>query len=230
MKYHFYCIPGLGFNELIFSKLDLSPYPMSILNWIEPDSNESIDSYAMRMSKLIDQQKGIEVILLGHSFGGVMAQEIAKIIPIYQVFIVSSIKSREELTYTLKLVHLTKAYTLFNKNLVLRTFWLFADRHGFTTQAKKDMFVDMLLQNTNNYLQWALKTISAWNGKATLPMVFHIHGDKDIIFPIKNIRTPYYLIEGGNHIMIYDKAAEVSQIIVDRLDVLSRENDSPCLG
>lgn len=225
MKYHFYCIPGLGFNELIYSKLDLSPHPMTILNWIEPHHNEPIESYAMRMSKLIHLRDDVKVVLIGHSFGGVMAQEISKIIQVHQVFIVSSIKSRDELSYTLKLVHLTKAYALFSKNLVLRTFWIYAERHGFTTAAKKDMFIKMVHQNSNTYLKWALKTISAWNGKGALKKVFQIHGDKDIIFSIKKIQAPYYLIEGGDHIMIYDKADEIREVIFDRLRVLSIENE-----
>lgn len=225
MKYHFYCIPGLGFNELIFSKLDLSPYPMTILNWIEPNDNEPIESYAARMSERIVLEDGVDIILLGHSFGGVMAQEIARIISVKQVFIVSSIKTRTELSNILKMIHHTRAYALFSKNLVRYTFWLYAERHGFTTAAKRDMFMEMLLQNTDTYLKWALKTIAAWREKGALKKIFHIHGNKDIIFPIEKIQVPYYLIEGGDHIMIYDKATEIRSVIFNRLQVLSLNSE-----
>jgi len=40
----------------------------------------------------------------------------------------------------------------------------------------------------------------------------HIHGDQDRIFPIKNIK-PDYVIKGGTHMMVWNRADEISAII-----------------
>jgi hypothetical protein len=36
----------------------------------------------------------------------------------------------------------------------------------------------------------------------------HIHGDNDKIFPVKKIK-PTHIIEGGTHMMIYNRAKEI---------------------
>ncbi len=51
-----------------------------------------------------------------------------------------------------------------------------------------------------------------WQQKETLPYVHHIHGNKDEIFPIKNISNCIE-INNGTHIMILNKAKIVSKII-----------------
>jgi hypothetical protein len=42
--------------------------------------------------------------------------------------------------------------------------------------------------------------------------IVHIHGDHDKIFPVKHL-NPTHIIPGGSHIMMLNKAAEVSQCI-----------------
>lgn len=220
MNYHIYCIPGLGFNEAIFSKLALSPHRVTILNWIEPQPEESIQSYASRMLQGIEEEDGAEVVLLGHSFGGVMAQEIALQKNIALVIIMSSIRFGDEIPNYLKAVNKTRLYNFFSVELIKRTFPFFGERHGFDTSDKKEMFMDMLFQNSNTYLQWALKTITQWQGGLKGFKFFRIHGSKDLTFEIDKQIQPYYLVEGGNHIMVYDRSDEINEMILDKLRIL----------
>ena len=76
------------------------------------------------------------------------------------------------------------------------------------------MFINMIERNTDTYLSWALRTISQWESDYTIevPMI-HIHGNKDRTFPISNIKNVDYVIEGGNHFMVYSKAREIATIL-----------------
>ena len=103
-------MPGMAANSLIFQYIKLpAPYQLFYLDWIPPRENESLQSYALRMCDLIKEPLPI---LLGVSFGGILVQEMAKIIEVRKTVIVSSIKSNKELPITMKLGKLTKAYKI----------------------------------------------------------------------------------------------------------------------
>ena len=48
------------------------------------------------------------------------------------------------------------------------------------------------------------KQVVSWNQQESDPNLIHIHGDKDLIFPIENITNPI-VVKGGTHIMIINK-------------------------
>lgn len=81
MKKHLYFIPGTAANSKIFERIELpkDQFEMHFLEWIVPASkDETIEAYAKRFSEGIIHENPI---LLGVSFGGIMAQEVSKIIP-----------------------------------------------------------------------------------------------------------------------------------------------------
>ena len=43
-----------------------------------------------------------------------------------------------------------------------------------------------------------------WKQDIPLPGVYHIHGDNDLVFPIKNINN-VITVQGGSHIMLLTK-------------------------
>ena len=112
-KVQLYCVPGLGASPKIFENLDLPEDRIDIhfLEWKIPLSlEETIEHYAERMCRDIHHKNPI---LLGVSFGGVMVQEMAKVIDTKKIILVSSIKSHHELPNRLRVIRNTKAYKLF---------------------------------------------------------------------------------------------------------------------
>ena len=55
-----------------------------------------------------------------------------------------------------------------------------------------------------NYLKWAIREILNWKQKKPLEGVIHLHGDKDITFPISLIKN-CITIQGGTHALILTK-------------------------
>lgn len=68
------------------------------------------------------------------------------------------------------------------------------------------------------YLKWSIEKVVLWNRSQVDERVIHIHGDKDNMFPIQNIRK-CVVVEGGTHVMIYTKCrwfnANLPAIILD---------------
>jgi hypothetical protein len=66
------------------------------------------------------------------------------------------------------------------------------------------------------YTNWAIHQILHWKNEWQPGDLIHIHGDKDHIFPIKNIKADY-IIAGGGHFMIMNRTERVNGIIKELL-------------
>src|SRR6478609_5267876 len=96
-----YIVSGLGADERVFQYLDLSGYDIKHIQWIIPVKNESLQEYARRLSAQIKHEKPI---LIGMSFGAIMAVEIGKFIKTEKIILLSSVKTKNELPAYLKLI------------------------------------------------------------------------------------------------------------------------------
>jgi len=209
-----FLIPGLGFDNRIFDKLNLHISAFQFLNWIEPKADELIRDYTIRFSDRINFDDE-EIILIGHSFGGMIAQEISALKPITKIILISSVKSREEIPFhfrTLEPLHLHK---LFSKELTVKTIKLWGASHGYQSKEIQNLVKDMVNSQTNNYLQWALKQLSIWEKPQVNydTELFQIHGELDKTFPLKFIEEPDVVIDQGSHFMVYNKSKEISKIL-----------------
>ncbi|MBK7103886.1 MAG: alpha/beta hydrolase [Ignavibacteriae bacterium] len=211
-QYSLYFIPGLCFDKRIFENLNLNSQKITYLNWIEPRIKESLSNYVERITQQISNNEN-KIILIGHSFGGIVVQEISKIINVEKVIIISSIKLSKEKPFSLLMFKHLPVYKLFNKKLVLKTFPLWANLFGYNSDKGKTLFINMLNNCTDNYFRWAFDKIVNWeNEKIIHPNLFHIHGTNDKTFPIKLISNPI-IVEDGSHFMVNSKAEDLSKIL-----------------
>ena len=107
---HVYLMPGMSANSLIFEKIKFPQnFSLHYLEWIDPYIYESLEDYAIRFSKLIIHKNPV---LIGVSFGGILVQEVSKIIKVSKLVIISSVKSNSELPTHMKFGKATKSYKL----------------------------------------------------------------------------------------------------------------------
>ncbi|HEY6953910.1 MAG TPA: alpha/beta hydrolase, partial [Flavisolibacter sp.] len=83
-----YCISGLGADEKAFERLEVRGCALQHINTLPPIENESLSAYAARM---FEQVKEENPIILGISFGGMIAIEMAKQSAIQKLILVSTI-------------------------------------------------------------------------------------------------------------------------------------------
>lgn len=210
---HIYLIPGLGLDGRIFKHLDLKGHAVTILNWLEPYKNESLRDYAQRMANDIDNKD--QNVLIGHSFGGILSQEIASFKSIQKVILISSIKSRDEHPLQWRIFKPLGLYRLMSKPLMIDTVGLWGAMHDYVSKEEKQLFRHMANAHSHHYLRWAMKRLSEWN-KPDFPTsteVIHFHGTNDKTFPYKLIQNPDYTIEEGGHFMVYRRASELNEIL-----------------
>ena len=214
-KIYVYCIPGMAASSEIFEHIVLpETYIIYKLDWIIPFQNESLESYAKRISKKITKP---DPILIGVSFGGILVQEISKHISFKKIFIISSIKSSYELPVTMRMAKKTNIHKILPFEWInsLDKLALFAFGNGIKKKIK--LYQKYLSVRNPNYLKWAMNCIVHWNQKNVIKGLIHIHGKKDNIFPVKNITGKVYLIE-GNHAIIITKANQINKLVSQLLN------------
>ena len=198
-----YLMPGMAASPKIFEyiKLPESQFEVHLLEWIIPTQNETISAYALRLSKHIKHE---HAVLLGVSFGGVMVQEISKHIKLRKLIIVSSVKSSYELPKKMLIAKATKAYALVPTQLASKIDVFEKYAFGKNIVKRLELYKTYLSVNDSLYLSWAIKEMVCWEQTEVIPDVVHIHGDKDAVFPIKNIKD-CIVLKNGTHIAIINK-------------------------
>jgi pimeloyl-ACP methyl ester carboxylesterase len=206
-----YCISGLGADEKAFAKIKVPGYELEFIDWLTPEKNEPIDAYARRMSKAVKEE---QPVLMGLSFGGIMCIEIAKLIKVDKVILVSSVPVHKQIPLWMR----TAGKLKLNKILPIRSASTLMqpvqDYHiGASTPEEKEIVRHYRKIVSPVYLHWAINAILNWKNEWRPERMFHIHGDADRIFPIKNVQ-PDYTINEGTHFMIFTKAKEISEKLV----------------
>jgi len=211
-KIHF--ISGLGADERVFQFLHLNGFEQHFVKWESPFHHESLQSYCKRLIIQLDLTN--DVVLIGVSFGGIIAQEIAKLILVKKVIIVSSIKSPSEFDWQLKIVRLLNLHKLAPAKFLKWANKYTANYYFGVESNDETKLLGAIIEDTNtDFMVWAIDAILNWApfGKENVP-IYHIHGTSDRIFPITNIKHKNtFFISKGGHFMIVNRSNEVSNLI-----------------
>lgn len=147
-----YFVSGLGADKRAFQNIKLPPGFFSHhVEWIEPLKAESIKLYVKRLSKQMDLTRPF--VLIGLSFGGVIAIELNKLFPAQKIILISSISRRNELPVYFKVAGLLKmdklipAFILKIPNLL--TYYLF----GLSRREEKNLMKEILKETSLGFLK-----------------------------------------------------------------------------
>lgn len=198
-----YFMPGLAASPTIFENIKLpeEEFEIILLEWFVPLNKESLEDYAMRMTKNI---KHDNPVLVGVSFGGILVQEMAKHIKVRKTIIISSAKSNREFPRRMKIAKKTMAYKLIPTQLLSNIEALAKYAFGDTVTKRLVLYEKYLQMRDKKYLDWAIENVILWKNDTANEKVVHIHGQEDEIFPIKYISN-CIPVNGGTHIMIINK-------------------------
>ena len=206
-----YCIPGFGVDEKVFSKLSIDA-AMHCINWLQPGKTESLTDYARRMAADIVEENPV---IIGVSFGGMVALEINKFLPLHQLIVISSVKCRKELPLQLRVIGNLKLDKIFPVKKIQQNDKVYAianKRLGAVTDEEKALANSYRRRGDIGYINWSFDKILNWQNRDYPENIVHIHGDSDKIFPIKSINATH-VIKNGTHMMVMNRADEISKII-----------------
>ncbi len=213
-----YCIPGLGLDHRLFSKLSIEGAELKFLDYMQPIEKESISDYAKRLADKIEDDT---FSILGMSLGGILAVEISRIKKVEHLFLISTVKNKSEVPSIFKYMDLLPTKNKTASKLAIDASVAFKPYYDKSDEAGNKLFEAMIHAASHEQLAWGVKEIAAWKFDEKLECPFyHIHGTADLIFPIKNIDQAETL-KGATHYMMYNNAAEVSKRIEARIKLLA---------
>ncbi|HEY9769378.1 MAG TPA: alpha/beta hydrolase [Coleofasciculaceae cyanobacterium] len=205
-----YCLSGLGADERVFQNLKFQGYKPVHIYWLEPKKRESIADYTQRLTAQIKLERPI---LIGLSFGGIIAVEIAKQIDTEKVILISSTKNKQEIPFYFKMFRWLPIYLLLPAKLLLWfgkiiASWFF----GIETIDERKLLNAILFDTNAHFVKWAIHQIVIWKNELIPHNVYHIHGEGDRIFPFQFVREDFS-VEKGGHLMIMSRADCISNLI-----------------
>lgn len=202
-------LSGLGVDHRVFEHFRFENKKVTFLVWIPPLKKESLAAYAKRMAQQIPTDNPV---LIGLSFGGMVAIEIAKIRVVQKVIVIASAKSKREIPPLFRLLGRLKLHRLLSAALLKRgnrlTYWFF----GVHTQEDRQLLKTILDDTDPVFLRWAIDAILTWQNAVVPSRVLHIHGDQDRLLPYRFVIADYCVV-GGGHFMTVNKASQIEAIM-----------------
>lgn len=210
-----YFISGLGADWRAFQRIELPPgYNIIHVAWLPTVATETLLQYAERLLHTMDTSG--EFILVGLSFGGMLAMEMCKLVQPKKVILISSIRTKNNIPFLFRLagsVHIQKVlpYKLFTKpNLFYH--WLFGPLNKNDQQILNAIIKDI----DPVFVAWAIEKVICWQNTAVPQQLFQMHGRKDRLLPFALSGAPYG-IKGAGHLAVLSHSTEVNALLAKAL-------------
>ena len=200
---------GLGADHRAFQFLDLSNYEPVYISWLTPLTKESISDYARR---ILPQITSTKPIIIGLSFGGIVAIEVSKLLEVEKIILIASSKTAKEIPYYYRVAGRLNFHKLISARVLKSpsrlTYWFFSAK----SNEDKKLLAEILRDTEIEFLKWAIHQIVKWDNRQHFSNLTHIHGTADRILPISFVKVDIPVVKGG-HFMTINKSKEISQIL-----------------
>lgn len=207
---YFYLIPGLGADERVFQRWQLVG-EVHILNWLPLQSaTEPLGPYAARLAAAVPVAQACW--LVGVSFGGLLALEIAQLRPLARVVLVSSLAGPYELPWLLRAARAIGLDRLVPPALLQQlpraAKWAF----GVKTKGEYALLRQIIADTDPTFAQWAIGQLLRWRGVPGPGPTARLHGTHDRLLPSPATGIDC-LVPGAGHFLVFSHAAQISQFL-----------------
>jgi len=216
-----YLIPGIGADYRIFKHIRLPEgYEACYIHWIPPHKNEPLADYAFRLTQQMDTNEPF--VLAGVSLGGIMATEIAKRIAPVCTILISSIPLSAQLPKFYKWTG-----RLHLENIIPVTFLKLGAviTHSLTIRpaANRRLMRQIDWAGDPVFIRWALRAVLEWHNETLPQPLFHLHGTRDLVFPIR-FTTPTHILPKGGHFFLITRPEAVNRFLREVLPPIPAPN------
>ena len=203
-----YLLPGIACDHRLFDRIELAGSDVVALDWPAFPEGCTLRSIAEELAKQVDATQ--PHVLVGVSMGGMVAQELAVITNPNKVVLISSWMGPQEQPPSLAIFKLLRSWLVINSFTMWAT-WPVKRFLGKRDRAADKLLYAMAVSEGPAKIRIGFKAIIQWKGSTWKGPVVRIHGDKDMVTPL---RFPGdHVVKGGEHVMILTRAEEVSGLL-----------------
>lgn len=208
-----YYLCGLGTDERLWQPLITQGLPGKVLKYPAPLPDDTLPVYAGRWSAhLAEEMAGDQdAVLVGMSFGGLMAGELARLLNPKGLVLISTLKRADELPPYFRRMRVLTDYVTgmqlrdWHFNLARLYYGILPD------SAANDLIVKMIGDSDPTVHRFIIRSVLHW-APSWQPFVnlLHVHGALDRVFPPKYLKEPVSYIPGGTHIVVLEEPALIA--------------------
>ncbi|SIT93870.1 alpha/beta hydrolase [Pontibacter indicus] len=204
-----YFISGLGADERMFQFLHIKCKNKVYVRWIQPHEDEPLHDYAVRLAEQITEPNPV---LVGMSFGGVVAIELSKFLNPRKTILISSIASSKILPWYYRLMGFLRLHRVIPVSWLKRFHFVGPMLFGASTKAEKVLLKQVILETDPTFLRWAIGQLLNWHQPDHYENCVMIHGTADRILPMGTY-PGIIKVKRAGHLMVLSHASEISAIL-----------------
>ncbi len=217
MPQKIFIFSGLGADHRVFHKMNFQEFEPVFIHWLEPLKNETIQNYSLRISKQITEPTPL---VIGISFGGMMAIEVSKFLSFQKLILIASAKSKQEIPLLYRVLGTLKVPLFFPMQWLKKSNRLSYFVFGVTAQEDRKILDSIYNDTSPSYLRWALNAVCTWQNEElswncipTPKNLLHIHGTNDRILYYSNIKNAVPIPNGG-HLLPLTETQKLEELIL----------------
>jgi pimeloyl-ACP methyl ester carboxylesterase len=209
-----YFISGLAADARVFKYIRLPEgFEAVHLDWIQPVKDETLPAYALRLADKIDTT--VPFALVGLSFGGMLATEIAKQYQPAATILISSIPVSNQLPVYFKWAAKLRLHKIIPISFIKTS----SAAKRLITREKSDdkkLLWQIINESDNNLIRWSMGAILTWQNSVVPQPVWHIHGTRDEVLPVR-FTQPTQIVPKGSHLLVMTSPDVVNQFLESAL-------------
>ena len=216
MRQKIFIFSGLGADHRVFHKMNFQDWEPVFIHWLEPLKKETMQEYALRISQQITEPNPI---VLGISFGGMMAIEVSKFLPFQKLILIASAKTKQEIPLLYRILGKLKVPLFFPMEWLKKSNRLSYFVFSVSDKDDRKILDDIYHETSPTYLRWALNAVCTWQNEELSwncilapKKIMHIHGTNDRILYYSNIKNAVPIPNGG-HLLPLTETQKLEELI-----------------
>ncbi len=223
-------LPGLGSDHRLWHAQQSLPYTTNAPDYIDAFDNETLANYSKRFLRhLLDTHlisDGDDLVIIGASMGGAVAQELARHIKARSIILVGSLRSSKELRPLIRNFGRSIAKKLpiwlYRFSITLVPFVM--RRLSAIPPNEVELCTLMYKDLSKHFFREGSRMLSEWEGCTTEIPTFRIHGANDHIIPFRRTSQIDLVIPEGKHLICLSHPEIVNRAINEFLHNTSIES------
>jgi len=224
-------------NEVIFENLRWPSWIIPrVISWMQPIDQESVQDYSGRLARQIFNSPdhgqyafaSTDFMILGVSFGGIVAVEISKILSCPLVVLVSSVRAPSDMPAAARLLRyhwIAKLISKCGRSKTIFTRWGAQLLLG-ASKDEAEQLLEIFRSADFKLVCWSLLAIGRWSTSTRSADVYQIHGERDWLFPLWAVNNPNEILPTGGHLSIMTHAPLISRLIEAQARSIFSRNDA----
>ncbi|HEX6430497.1 MAG TPA: alpha/beta hydrolase [Niastella sp.] len=209
-----YFISGLAADKRVFRHIQLPAGCEAVyLDWISPEKEESLPSYALRLAASINREEPFA--LVGLSFGGMLATEIAKQYKPVVTVLISSVPVSAQLPGYFRIAGKMGLHKIVPISLLKSSA---ATKRFFSRELMEDkkLLWQIINESDTGLIRWSMHAILNWQNETIPHPVWHIHGTRDEVLPVRYTH-PTHTIPKEGHMLVMTSPQIVNEFLAKAL-------------